>query len=149
MTFCALDLTLPEATSARAMPKPDTGSADGQAVIQRHGADGLEVAVEHCIDNDGAKSLRLEIGELRANRVRTARQRCKLNQPDLGLALARQHPHQIGIMHRVERMILQRTFVQRHLADEQIALIDGAAGFRETPASPARSRRRNRRAARP
>jgi hypothetical protein len=34
-------------------------------------------------------------------------------------------------MHRVERMILQRAFVQRHGADEQIALIDGAAGFRK------------------
>ncbi len=55
----------------------------------------------------------------------------EIDQPDLGLALARQHPHQIGIVHRIERMILQRTFVQRHRADEQIALIDGAAGLRK------------------
>ena len=53
----------------------------------------------------------------------------EIDQADLGPALARQHPHQIGIVHRVERMILQRAFVQRHRADEQIALVDGAAGL--------------------
>ena len=77
------------------------------------------------------KPLPGEIGEPRANRIRAARQRREIDQPDLGLALARQHPHQIGIVHRIERMILQRAFVQRHGADEQIALIDGAAGFRK------------------
>ncbi len=75
-------------------------------MIQRDAADGFEVAIEHRIDDNSAKSLGREIGQLRANRIQTARQRCKTNQPDPGLALARQHPHQIGIMHRIERMIL-------------------------------------------
>ncbi len=55
----------------------------------------------------------------------------EIDQPDFGPALARQHPHQIGVVHRVERMILQRAFIQRHRADEQIALIDRAAGLRK------------------
>ena len=55
----------------------------------------------------------------------------EVDEPDPGLALARQHPHQIGIVHRIERVILQRAFVQRHGTDKQVALIDGAAGFRK------------------
>ena len=81
-----------------------------------------------------------EIGKPRAHGLRPARDGREVDEADLRLALARQHPHQVGIVHRVERMVLQRALVQRHGADEQIAQIDGAAGFRERPASPARSR---------
>ena len=34
----------------------------------------------------------------------------------------------LEFVHRVERMILQRAFAERHRADEQIALVNGAAG---------------------
>ena len=100
-------------------------------MIERNAADGFEIAVEHGVDDRSAEALARKIGETSANGVCAARQRGEIHQPDLGLALARQHPHQIGIVHRVERMILQRAFVQRHAAYEQVALIDGPAGFRE------------------
>ena len=64
-----------------------------------------------------------------ADGIRPAGDVGETDQPDLGPALARQHPHQIGIVHRIERMILQRTLVQRQRAHEQIALIDGTAGL--------------------
>ncbi len=63
-----------------------------------------------------------------ANRIRPACQYREIDQPDPGPALARQHPRQVGIVHRVERMILQRAFVERHRADKEVALVDGAAG---------------------
>ena len=66
----------------------------------------------------------------------------EIDQADLGFALPRQHPHQIGIVHRVERMILQRAFVQRHRADKQIAHDRRCGRFPGMPASPARSCRR-------
>jgi hypothetical protein len=66
-----------------------------------------------------------------ADGIRAACDVGERDQPDPGPALARQHPHQVGIVHRVERMVLQRALVQRHRAHEQIAHIDGAAGFRE------------------
>ena len=53
-----------------------------------------------------AKTLFGKLGKMRANRIRTARNHRKIDQTDLGLALPRQHPHQIGIVHRIERMIL-------------------------------------------
>ena len=73
--------------------------------------------------------------ESSASRARTASAPrvtvARSTRPILRLALARQHAHQVGIMHRVERVVLQRALVQRHGADEQIALVDGAAGLRE------------------
>jgi len=49
------------------------------------------------------------------SRARTASPRprgdhSEIDQADLGLALARQHPHEIGIVHRFERMILSAGF---------------------------------------
>ena len=75
-------------------------------MVQRDGADGLQIGIEHRIDDDSANALPSEVGEFFANRVGSLRQDRELDEADLGLALARQHPHQIGIMHRIERMIL-------------------------------------------
>ena len=100
-------------------------------MIQRHRADGFEIAVEDRIDDGGAEFLAGEIGKTGANRVRPARDVGEADQPDLGPALPRQHADQIGIVHRVERMVLQRAFIERHGADEEVAAIDGAAGFRK------------------
>ncbi len=85
-------------------------------MIQRDLADGFEIAVEHRIHDRSAETLLGEIGETRADGIGPARDVGEIDEPDFGLALARQHPHQIGIVHRVERMILQRAFVQRHRA---------------------------------
>ena len=63
-----------------------------------------------------------KLGQTRPDRIRPARDGGEIDQTDLCPALARQHPHQIGIMHWIERMILQRAFIQRHGADKQIAL---------------------------
>ena len=52
-----------------------------------------------------------------------------MDQSDLRATLPREHADQIGIVHRVEGMILERTFVERERADEQVALIDGACGL--------------------
>ncbi len=98
-------------------------------MIQRHRADGFQIAIENRIRDDSTNALAGEIGKTRAHGIGSARDVGETDKPDPGLALARQHPHQIGIMHRIERMILQRAFVQRHRADEQIALIEGAAGL--------------------
>ena len=87
-------------------------------MIQRHRADGFQVPVEHGIDDDRSKTFPGEIGKPRPHRIGTAGKHRKLDEPDFGLALPRQHPHQIGIVHRIERMILQRAFIQRHRADE-------------------------------
>ncbi len=55
----------------------------------------------------------------------------KIDKPDGAARLSGENPHQIGVMHRVEGMILERTFVQRLSADEEMAEIDGASRFRK------------------
>src|SRR4029453_7008938 len=67
----------------------DTGRADRQPMIQRDAPDGFELAVEPGVKNSGADALSGEIGETSANRIRTARKRGEIDQPDLGSALAR------------------------------------------------------------
>ena len=77
-----------------------------------------------------------------AQSVHAARDHGPIGQTDLAFALARQHAHQIGVVHRIERMILQRAFVERHLADEQLShdrrcgRSPGNAGVTSTIASP-------------
>jgi hypothetical protein len=112
-------------------PEADTRRANGHAMIQRNRANGFKITLEHRIGNRSAKTLFGKLGKMRAHRIRPARNHREIDETDLGLALPRQNPHQIGIVHRVERVILQRAFIQRHGADEQVALIDRAAGFRK------------------
>ena len=112
-------------------PKTDARCTNGDAMIERDRADGFEIAFEYRIGNRSAKTFFDKLREMRAHRVRPARDHREIDETDLGLALPRQHPHQIGIVHRIERMVLQRAFIERHGADEQIALIDRAAGFRK------------------
>jgi len=68
--------------------------------------DGLEIAFEHRVRDRCAKTLAGEIGKPGAHGIGPARDVGQIDKPDLCFALARQHPHQIGIMHRIERMIL-------------------------------------------
>ena len=74
-------------------------------MIQRYIADGLQIRIEHRIDDGSANALAREIGEPRAHRIAPTRKHREVEEPDPGLALARQDPHQIGIVHRVERVI--------------------------------------------
>ena len=57
--------------------------------------------------------------------------RCEIDEPDGAARLSGENPHQIGVVHWVEGMILERTFVQRLSADEEMAEIDGTSRFRE------------------
>jgi hypothetical protein len=49
-----------------------------------------------------------------------------VDQSDLAARLCLHHAHQIRICHRRERVVLHAGFVEQHLADEQVALEDGA-----------------------
>ena len=44
-----------------------------------------------------------------------------IDEPDTPAALRLQHPHEVGIRHRCQRVILHAAFVQQYVADEQIA----------------------------
>ena len=58
-------------------------------MVERYLADGLQIRVEHGIDDGSADALTCEIGKTRAHRIDPARQHREVDEPDLGLALAR------------------------------------------------------------
>ena len=63
------------------------------------------------------------------------------------LRLAGEPAAQVRVGHRVERMVLEAGFVEEPVADEEMALVDGAAGGREGRAGddavdPERARQR-------
>ena len=70
-----------------------------------------------------------ELNEPQADRVHTFCHRREVDKSHLVSALPAEDPYQICIVHRVEWVILQGTFVKRHRADEEISLVDRAAGF--------------------
>jgi hypothetical protein len=74
-------------------------------MIQRDRADRFQIAFEHRIRNRCAKTFAGEIGKAGAHGIGPARDVGEIDSPTL-FALPRQHPHQIGIVHRIERMIL-------------------------------------------
>ena len=106
---------------------------------------GFKVALEHRINDDRTEAAARKIGQTGADGIRATRDIGEIDQPDPGRALARQHPHQIGVVHRIERMILQRTS-HSAAASRRTDCPDRRCGrSRETPASPARWHRRTRR----
>ena len=87
-------------------------------LIERSGAYGFEVALEHRVGNGGGETLLGEIGEAVADAGGTGGHRAEIDQANLRPALPRQHADQVGVAHWIERVILERTFVQRERADE-------------------------------
>ena len=55
-----------------------------------------------------------------------------VNQSYLVTGLRLQNPHQIGVGHGGEWMVLHAAFIEQHLADKQIALEHGAPVVRES-----------------
>ena len=109
----------------------DAGAGGDQRQVGAGGADGHQVGVGHRVD-DG------EIPALLAQHPRSARgspaapvHRGGIDQTDLALDLLLQHAHQVGIGHRRQRMIAHARLGEQHVADEQMALVDGAAVGRE------------------
>ena len=101
-------------------------------MIDRRASDRFEIGIEHRVHNRRSDARLRKLLELRANRIGALRHRRNVHEAGLVAALPRQNADEIRIVHRIERMILQRTLVQRHRADEKIALIDRAAGLRKS-----------------
>ena len=75
--------------------EPNAGSANRHPLVERNLTDRLQIAIEHRIDDGRANALVRQIGQARPHRLRSANDRRQTNKPDLGFALARQHPHEV------------------------------------------------------
>ena len=88
-----------------------------------------QILIADCIGHsDGAPCMRQSL-ESRPGRCRAFGNGLIGHQTDRNRGLPRQNPHQIGITHRVQRMVLHRTVGQQGVTDKQMPLIDRAAIF--------------------
>jgi hypothetical protein len=89
-------------------------------------AEPQEVVVRHRIDHGHTNALGPQRVDARADGRLALRHGLVVDQSDLAACLCLHHAHQIRICHRRERVVLHAGFVEQHLADEQVALEDGA-----------------------
>jgi hypothetical protein len=129
------------APAASRVPRPSPTGA-GEAEPEPRGAhrefprddrpaEHFEVAVEDRVRDRRLLALGRQGVEPGRHRLGAPGHRCGVHEADRARALARQHANQVGVAHRIERVILERALVQRHRADEQVALVDAAARLRE------------------
>ncbi len=122
----------PPASEGARQPQPETRRADRDGPLGRRFADRFEVALEHRIHNRGANALFIEFGKPTHDRRAALGDRRQGDETDRRLGLALQDAHEIGIAHRIQRMILERALVQGNVADEQMTEIDGASRLRKS-----------------
>ena len=112
-------------------PKSEARSANRERALRRGVAKRLEVTLEYGVDNRRSIALRGEFSARAGDRFASLCDCHEVDEADGTLRLSLQHPHQIGIVHRIERMILERALVQRRRANEQVTEIDGPPGLRK------------------
>ena len=66
-----------------------------------------------------------------ANCNRTLGHSAIVDEADTPAALRLHHAHEVGILHRRERMVLHAALVQQHVSDEEITVEDRAPVVRE------------------
>ena len=76
-------------------------------------------------------ALPAQLGEARADRIGTPVDRGMRHQPDRPPALPLQHRDQVAVGHRGQRVMAHVGVGEQLVADEQVALIDGAAVLRQ------------------
>ena len=117
-----------------ASPEPATTSGKLRGGAGQH----AQVVVVQAIDDGHGHALGAQRLDAPADRLGPLRDDAVVDQADAaaarGIQLRLHHPHQVGIGHRRQRMVLHRAVRQQHVADEQVALEDRCA---RSPGRPA------------
>ena len=121
----------PAARKSARKAKAQTRGADRECALCRRVAERFEIALEHGVDNRRRIALRGQLGAGARDRPAALFDGHEVDQPNGSFRLPLQHAHEIGIVHRIEGVVFQRAFVQGRRTNEQMAEIDGAAGFRK------------------
>ncbi|GJE46745.1 hypothetical protein AEGHOMDF_5953 [Methylobacterium soli] len=109
----------------------EAGGPDREGVGEGRVAEDLEIGFEDRVGDGGAVSGLREGVEARGDRGNAAGYRREIDEADGGGGLSGEDAHEVGVPHRVEGMVLERTLVEGHGAHEEVALVDGAPGLRE------------------
>ena len=128
-------------------PERDAGAAGEERRLGAGIADRQQVVVRDRVDDDEPFAARGGAVERLAERRPAAAHHGPRHKPDRLFRLAGEPAPQVRVGHRVEGMVLEPGFVEEPVADEEMALVDGAAGGRERrtggdAADPERARQR-------
>ncbi len=110
----------------------DTGSGGDKWHIAKRGTEPAQIVVADCIDNGDTNAACSERCNPRANGFLTSRDDIVGNVPDLQLRLCLEHPDQIRVVHRRERVIAHTRFAQKVVAHEQVTLEDRTPVLRKS-----------------
>jgi hypothetical protein len=109
----------------------DAGAAGDQGEIPAGSAETAEVLVLEQVGDRVGAAFRAQGREALADGVGAAADHVEGHQADLAPGLALQHPDEIGIRHRRQRVVAHVGVGEQEVADEQVALEDAAPGLRE------------------
>ena len=87
-----------------------------------------------------------ELIECAPDRLRALADCFVFDQANLPLRLSAEDAHEVRVRHRRQRMMPHRRVGEQRIADEQVALVDGASRSRETRGTRSSTARRARRA---
>ena len=111
--------------------EPDAGTGRDQRHVFAGFADRGEVGVRHRIDHSHRRAVGFQGIEALANRCRPFGHRIEFHLAHLARRLRLQHPHQIRVGHRRERMVLHARLGEQQVAHVEIAAENRAAVFGE------------------
>ncbi len=109
----------------------DAAAAGDQRMARRRLADRQQMRIRHRVDDGVAPAAFLEAGHCLADRPGALLDHGEGHQCHGAVGLAGQHAHQVGVLHRGQRVVLHAALVQQRGADEQVPLVDCAAVGRE------------------
>ena len=101
----------------------EPGTAGGQFQLAAGLAGGDQMLVAGCVEDCVALRTREFFGDLDSAGLHDFDR----DKGDPAPCLSAEHAHQVRIAHRGERVIAHAGLRQRHVADEQVAFVDGAA----------------------
>ena len=114
------------AAEVRRQAHRDARAAGDQRELGGTGAEVDQMAFADRI-GDRSDAGRAQLAEPRADRGRTLVDHGMRQQPDRPPALPLQHPHQVAVRHRRQRMVAHVAVGEQLVADEQMAQIDAPA----------------------
>lgn len=114
-------------TSVAAHSDRHTGAGGDQLEWLQGCAHGQEVIVAHGIDDGDLHPFDLERTNAVGDGTGPSAHGSPIDQTHPAMGLRLQHPYQVGIRHRRERVMAHARVGQKHIADEEMAFEDGSS----------------------
>ena len=121
----------PRGAKLRREAEREAGAAGHQTEAAAGLADGVEIGIGEGVDDDEGLALGRELFGRGEDRRRARGDGVVADQADAERGLPRQHPDEVGVGHRGERVVAHARIGEELVEDEEMAAIDGAAVLRQ------------------